>query len=152
MMIEQHFQGIAMKLRYFRQGVIAFVLAIMLVGCGGSDSAADGDQGAVRYYSTLYFQQNQLLALMSFDGGFIYGFYQPDLSTPVYPDFAYAGFFVVKRDSSASPENRVGTNFDFDAHARSDVSLLNVDANDLRFTATLQSGSNSIGSSCVSAC
>ncbi|MEX8521053.1 MAG: hypothetical protein AB3X44_21320 [Leptothrix sp. (in: b-proteobacteria)] len=68
----QHFQGVAMKLRYFGQGVIAFVLAIMLVGCGGSDSAADGDQGAVRYYSTLFFQQNQLLALMSFDGGLMF--------------------------------------------------------------------------------
>ena len=97
--------------------IAAFALA--LSGCGGSDddgttAARLEDAGPVRFLSTSYnFRSNQLLLMMSFEGGLTYGFYQADFTRPSY-DYAYDGMFVVSRLPGArSSDPTIGLDHDF---------------------------------------
>ena len=97
--------------------IAAFALA--LSGCGGSDddgttAARPEDAGPVRFLSTSYnFRSNQLLLLMSFEGGLTYGFYQADFTRPSY-EYAHDGMFVVRRLPGArSSDPTIGLDHDF---------------------------------------
>jgi hypothetical protein len=107
--------------------------AFVLVACGGTDAVLEEDQGTVRFYATS-FSRSDSLALIQFEGGLIYGFYQSDISRPTYPEFAYAGFFV-------SGPDHAGYDFDFDAKARIPISLLGFSATEKALDATLHAAS-----------
>lgn len=68
------------------------------------------------FYSDAPFRGNRPLSLILFEGGLVYGFYQSDYSAAVFPQFAYAGFFVGTADApgDAAATYRI-TDFDFDA-------------------------------------
>lgn len=102
-----------------RTAVSIAAFALALSGCGGSDddvatAARPEDAGPVRLLSTSYnFRSNQLLLLMSFEGGLTYGFYQADFTRPSY-EYAYDGMFVVRRLPGArSSDPTIGLDYDF---------------------------------------
>jgi hypothetical protein len=89
-------------------------LAVALAACGGSDTLQP-DGGAARFDSTFFFRGGRLLALVTFEGGLVYGFYQSDFAAPTYPDYAYAGFFTARLDTQRREAFlRVGTEYRFD--------------------------------------
>lgn len=107
---------------------VAIACAVLASACGGSDDTSRPDDGPVRYYDT-NFRQNQLVSLVSFGGGLVYGFYQEDFSQPQYPDFAYAGFFIATHDASLpSSSNRVGRDYRFDSAEVVPISLVDFNA------------------------
>jgi len=92
-------------------------------GCVISDDLSPEDGGAVSYYQTSGFRGNRLLSLIAFEGGLVYGFYQSDFAAPVFPEYAYAGFFVARPQSGDDASPKEGMEFDFDAHTAIAVTL-----------------------------
>ena len=86
--------------------------ALILASCGGGD-VSPTDSGLVAYYGTYGFRGSRLLALIVFEGGLVYGFYQSDFTSAIFPEFAYAGFFV---GESSSPGEAKATyrGYDYD--------------------------------------
>ena len=93
---------------------LATALALVLVACGGSDTLRP-DEGAARFDYTYFFRDGRFLALLTFEGGLVYGFYQSDFAAPTYPEYAYAGFFTASHSSRYNQDLvRVGTEYRFD--------------------------------------
>jgi hypothetical protein len=89
-------------------------LALALAACGGSDTL-QSDEGAARFDYTYFFREGRLLALVTFEGGLVYGFYQSDFSAPTYPEYVYAGFFTARLDTLRDEALlRVGTEYRFE--------------------------------------
>jgi hypothetical protein len=120
--------------------IAGIACAVFASGCGGSDEAPRADDGPVRYYNT-YFRQNQLVSLMSFGGGLVYGFYQDDFSQPQLPDFAYAGFFKATAGASLpSGSTRIGKDYRFKSGEMVPISLVDFSTTDQALAATIESG------------
>ncbi|MFM2059321.1 MAG: hypothetical protein RLY71_3706 [Pseudomonadota bacterium] len=111
-----------------RVATIAF--ALLASGCGGSDGPMRTDFGKVHYYDT-NFRQNQLVSLMMFEGGLVYGFYQDELPQQPSPEFTYAGFFVASRGAQGSSDSvRVGKDYRFNTRETFAISLSDFAATD----------------------
>jgi hypothetical protein len=97
---------------------VALSLAVLQLAsaCGG-DHDLRPDEGAARFYDTQFFRGTRALALLTFEGGLVYGFYQSDFATPAYPEYAYAGFFVAQLPSG------IGTEYNFEGGEVSEVGL-----------------------------
>ncbi len=123
---------------------IAGIASVLLApGCGGSDDAPRTDINPVRYYNAS-FRQNQLVSLVSFSGGLVYGFYQDDFSQTPFTDFAYAGFFTATPGISLpSGSNRVGRDYRFNAGEAVPISLVDFSATDQSLAASIRSSQGS---------
>lgn len=74
------------------------------------------DGGEAAFYNTYFYRGNRLLALVTFEGGLVYGLYQDDFSAPPVSEFSYAGFFVGKRTlSRGSTQTYAGVDFNFES-------------------------------------
>jgi len=90
------------------------LLFLSLFGCGGAGDQAP-EAGPVAYYSTYFFRESQLLALMVFSGGRFYGFYQSNFRDPQFPTYYYQGFFVASSvPGGGSVDLYRGHDFNFD--------------------------------------
>ena len=109
---------------------VALSLALLSLAsaCGG-DHDLRPDEGAARFYDTQSFRGTRALALLTFEGGLVYGFYQSDFAASTYPEYAYAGFFV------AQPPLGIGTEYNFE----------DGEASAIRLELGTQSGSNVFG-------
>lgn len=98
---------------------------LVLASCGGGDSTGNDAGSPVAYYSTMTYRNDRILALMVFEGGPVYGFFQSDYyNAPEPPQFVYAGFFVGQLDSQPPPLSRYkGQEFDFDRKAAGPVEV-----------------------------
>jgi hypothetical protein len=85
--------------RWIHRAACMAVSAWALAACGGGGDSEPlrADAGPVKYHSQMYFRENRLLLLMSFEGGLVYGFYQSDFTAVEYPAYAYAGLVVARR-------------------------------------------------------
>lgn len=119
--------------------IFCTALALSVAGCGDSGDDRRVDDGPVKYYSAT-FRQSQLVSLMSFDGGLVYGFYQDDFTQPQFPEFAYAGFFVASPSASApDAKTRIGQDYRFNTRETVRLSLVDLHATDRDLTASIQS-------------
>ena len=117
--------------------VVSAGLTCFLGGCGGSHEVSE-DAGSARYYAGS-FRQNQSIALMSFDGGLVYGLYQDEFLGPAAPEFAYAGFFKASFSGSDRTRPRSGQDFRFNSRQRVDVRLVDFDIREDSLDVSVQS-------------
>jgi hypothetical protein len=93
-------------------------LCMSMTGCGGTDDDGTAftpseDGGPVRFFSSFGFRSNQLLLLMTFEGGLTYGFYQADFTRPDYV-YTYDGMFIVRPLPDAkNSDPTIGLEHDF---------------------------------------
>jgi hypothetical protein len=111
-----------------RNAALSLASLALTSACGGGSDLRP-DEGVARFYDTQFFRGTRSLALLTFEGGLVYGFYQSDFAAPTYPEYAYAGFFV------AQPPSGIGTEYNFES---GEVSAI-------RLELSAQSGSNVFG-------
>ena len=99
-----------------RSAASTFTLVLLAAACGGGHDLQP-DDGAARFYDTPFFRGGRSLAVLTFEGGLTYGFYQSDFSEPPYPEYVYAGFFVSQAPSGA------GSDYDFENGATTSIQL-----------------------------
>lgn len=105
-----------------RSTASSLAFLVLASACGGGSDLRP-DEGAVRFYSDQSFRSHQPLALLTFEGGLVYGFYQSDFRAPVFPEYVYAGFFVAQPASQLESGLRAGREYSFDAGEVSSVQL-----------------------------
>lgn len=122
--MEMRAKKMTRKLTGLRGQPVLIAALLVLASCGGGDSTGDDAGDPIAYYSTMTYRDNRILALMVFEGGPVYGFFQSDSNAPEPPEFVYAGFFVGQLDSQPPPQSRYkGQEFDFDRKAASPVEV-----------------------------
>ena len=114
--MEMHAKKMTRKLAGFRGQPVLIAALLALASCGGGDTTGNDAVDPVAYYSTMTYRDSRILALMVFEGGPLYGFFQvADYTVQEPPAFVYAGFFVGQLDSQPPPLSRYkGYEFDFD--------------------------------------
>ena len=116
---------ITRKLTGFRGQPALIAALLVLASCGGGDSTGNDAGDPVAYYSTMTYRGSRILALMVFEGGPVYGFFQSDyVNAPQTPEFVHAGFFVGQLDSQPPPLSRYkAREFDYERKAAGPVDV-----------------------------
>lgn len=123
-----------------------------LGSCGGGGDSREADAGPVRYYDSFFsFRDDQLIAVMVFDGGLLYGFYQAPRDKLSSDPYVYDGFFVghkrlrITRRADGAPYYE-GIEYAFASHSAAPVDITIETYEGNVFGATLEHGASTVES------